>query len=246
MVQVIPFKSSNAPAALPWICESLLDELAVEDVELNHALPEPVVTELPLDTYLFREGDLKTHVYRLEAGIICVTAPRLSGPPDIIEIVWPGDLIGLGFLKRNIYNAKAVVGSRVSCWPQSAIPALVENDSFAQRRLADETEREFAYRRSALVRLTQGQPVQRLAAFLLAVSRLNEVEGRDPAIISDSLECGVVAKYLGLDLDTLSSALVELGSKGLVEQSPTGGLHLRDRVAMDRLTPEAWQLCGAS
>ena len=244
MVEFALSENSNLNFHYPSVSESIIDELALEGQVFDHLPIASSVRHLSLDDYLFHEGELKTHVYRLETGIICVTAPRLNGPPEMIETVFPGNLLGLGFLKRNIYNAKAVVESRVSCWPLSAIPALVEENATAQRRQAEATEGEFAHRRSAMVRLTQDHPVQRVAAFLVAVSRLNEVEGRDPNVISDKLHCGVVAKYLGLDIDTLAHALVELEARALVEQSPTGGLRLCDREKLDGITPTAWQMCG--
>lgn len=244
MVEIIPFGNTDLVVAYPWISGSLLEELAVEVPESGHFLADQSDINVSLDEYLFREGELKTNVYRLETGIICITAARASGPPEIIETVFPGNLLGLGFLKRNIHNAKAVVESRVSCWALSDIPALVEENATAQRRQAEATEREFAYRRSAMIRLTEDSPVQRLAAFLIAVSRLNEVEGRDTNVISDLLHCGVVAKYLGMDIDTLSNALIELEARALVEQSPTGGLRLCDREKLDGITPTAWQMCG--
>ncbi len=244
MVETVISGDLGALAAYPWLAHSILEELALEGQPLDHLLPDPTVKHLSLDESLFHEGETKTHVYRLDAGIICVSAPRLNGPPEIVEIVFPGNLIGLGFLKRNIHNAKAIVDSRVSCWSLDAIPTLVEESATAKRRQAEATEREFEYRRNALCGLTVNRPVERVAAFLVAISRLNEIEGRDPNVISDTLHCGAVASYLGLNIDALQEALVELQSRALIEQCPADGLRICDRDSLDELTPLAWQLSG--
>ena len=244
MVETVISQNLISIAAYPSLGATILEELALDAQESRDGLADPSVRQLSLDENLFREGELKTGVYRLDAGMICVSEPQWNGPPKIIEIVFPGNLIGLGFLKRNIYNAKAVVDSRVSCWPLDAIPTLVEDSNTAKRRQAEATEREFAYRRNALCGLTEDKPVERVAAFLVAVSRLSEVEGRDPDMISDTLHCGAVADYLGLTIDTLREALVELEARAMVEQCLGEGLRICDRDGLDRLTPLAWQLSG--
>ena len=244
MFEVVPFQISNFIPAYPWLSESVLDRFADSCSEPDEPIADSAVRHIALDEYLFREGELKTHVYRVEAGVICVTAVQPNGPPEIVEIVFPGGYVGLGFLKRNITNAKAVVASRVRCWPLSSIPELIEPDAKAKLKQAEATEREFAFRRKALCNLTKDHPVERVAAFLVAVSRLNEVEGRDPSIVPDTLNCGVVAKYLGLDIDTLQESLVELQSRELIEQCPAQGLRICDRNKLDLSTPWAWQLSG--
>ena len=234
MGEVIVSESSHLSSAYQQLSDTFLEGLVLEEHEFDRLPRDPPLRHLPLDDNLFHEGELKTHVYKVESGVICVSASRLNRPPQIVEFVFPGNLIGLGFLKRHIHNAKAAVDSCVSCWPLSAIPALVEKDATAKQRQAEATEREFAYRRNALVGSTQDSPAQRVAAFLVAVSQLNEIEGRDPNVISDSLHCGVVANYLGLDVDTLGQALVELEKRELVEQCPSEGLRLCDPEKLGR------------
>lgn len=81
--------------------------------------------------------------------------------------------------------------------------------------------------------------VERTAAFFIVVSRNNVYEGRDPAIITEDLHCGLVAGMLGIDIDMLAGVLIDLKSRGLVDPSPTGGLQLRDIQALDDLSEGA-------
>ena len=76
--------------------------------------------------------------------------------------------------------------------------------------------------------LTAGE---RIAAFLVAISRLNECEERDPNIISESLGCGIVADYLKMDLNMFGRTLVELRRRELIEYIPP------DREKLDLLVP---------
>jgi len=119
MVEIIISENSHLSPVYPRLSDPVLEKLVLEEHEIDRLPSDPPVRHLPLDDNLFHEGELKTHVYKVESGVICVSAIRLNRPPEFIELVFPRNLIGLGFLKRHIHNAKAVVDSCVSCWPLS-------------------------------------------------------------------------------------------------------------------------------
>jgi hypothetical protein len=74
--------------------------------------------------------------------------------------------------------------------------------------------------------------VERTAAFLVVVSRINGYEGRDPLIVLDELGSGLVAGMLDFDV----GVLVDLEARGLVEATQNGCLRLKDIAALDRLS----------
>jgi CRP/FNR family transcriptional regulator len=185
---------------------------------------------------LFRVGGVKTHIYRVETGVLCVTSPMANGPPEIVELVFPGGLLGLGFLDYFINNATAVVESQVSVFPLDALATLCEQSPDARERQAQATAREFAHRRRQLVTATENEPLLRVAAFLSVVSQINLREGRDPHVISESLTSGEVASLLRMDIDTLASSLAELQRRNLVSQDAAGKLLLLDPTELELLT----------
>lgn len=75
---------------------------------------------------------------------------------------------------------------------------------------------------------------KQLAALLINISRNNKYEGRDPAAISDNLASGFVADLLGVDLGTLTEALVALKQRGLV-RAEHHGLRLTNMSVLERL-----------
>jgi CRP/FNR family transcriptional regulator len=102
----------------------------------------------------------------------------------------------------------------------------------------DEGEREFEALRQKHVEAPPRKPIVRLAAFLAAVSRLSAFEGRDPYFIDDTLNCAVIADYLGMRLDILAMALMQLEAKGIVQPAPDRGLRLLDVAALEAMTCE--------
>jgi len=206
--------------------------------DFDNLIASAAVRTLSTGGILFREGDPKTHLHRIAAGIICVYRKRIDRPHEVIEFVFPGDALGLGYLDHHIYRAKALVETRVQYLPLIALDDLLQYDYRAKKRAVETLQREFAHRRHLLINAARRKPVGRLAAFFLSVSHLNKNEGRDPSMIIDSLKCGVVADWLGLDLDTLGDALVELEKKGLIEQSASLGLRLKNLSALKDLADE--------
>ena len=74
----------------------------------------------------------------------------------------------------------------------------------------------------------------RVAALLSSISHNNRCEGRDPAFIPDCFRSGFVADLLGLRVDDLADALVDLKHRGLVEEQGSA-VRLTDLPALERL-----------
>jgi len=187
---------------------------------------------------LFRPGDLKTHFYRVESGVVCVYQSPWQGHRATVEFCFPGDLVGLGFLERHSSTARAAVDTVVSCLPLHAMNDIIACDPLASARLARAVEKEFDSVRTQHMTLPLA-PIERVAALLIALSRANSQEGRDPSNITDSLKCGVIADYLAMSVDELAGILVELEKRGLIERWPSGVLRLTDMEALDRLADGA-------
>lgn len=193
------------------------------------------VQALASNELLFGIGDPKTHFYAVKSGALVVYEPRWNGHRAGIEFAFPGDLVGLGFLQTYTCNARATVDTCVQCLPLSAQDHFFADDPRAQARLADAIEREVEFLRESSVRFSQQNPLGRLAAFLLTLSRENEYEGRDPVMLMQPLQCEVVADFLALSIDRLGSLLVQLEQRGMIAPSPPQGLRLTDVEALEGL-----------
>jgi len=78
--------------------------------------------------------------------------------------------------------------------------------------------------------------LERTAAFFVVVSRNNGYEGRDPLVVTDDVSSGTVSDFLGVELDVLGRALLEMQRRGLVAPCEDGNLRLADLAALDRLS----------
>jgi CRP/FNR family transcriptional regulator, anaerobic regulatory protein len=196
---------------------------------------ESDVRNLVVNELLFGIGEPKSKLYVVETGALVVYEPRWNGHRAIIEFAFPDDLVGLGFLQTHACSARATTETRVRCLPLSAQDHLFADDPRAQARLADAIEREVEFLRESSVRFSRQNPLGRLAAFLLTLSRENDQVGRDPTVLAQPLDCGVVADFLALSIERLGSLLVELERRGLIEPLGPHGLRLTNVAGLEGL-----------
>ena len=62
--------------------------------------------------HVFCEGDPRTHVFRVEDGVIALSKLLSDGRRQIIDFAYPGDYIGLGILPDHVFDAQATCSQR--------------------------------------------------------------------------------------------------------------------------------------
>ena len=112
---------------------------------------------------------------------------------------------------------------------------LIGGHAWLKAREEDEGRTKFEPRNYSAVCRRSQKPIERVAAFLVAVSRNNSYEGRDPNAVPDFLSSGFVADLLGLSIDLLAGVLLRLSSLGVVQPSKVAGLLITDLAALERL-----------
>lgn len=221
-------------------------EFETSNAVQSSSLSAPVsVKKLAPNDFLFQVGDPRACLYRVEYGSIAIYEPGLNGRHAVIDFAFPGDLVGLGFLKNQIQTARAMVETQVACLPIASMDSLVAGNPKAEAKLAQMIEREIELRRSSLVEAGRRNPVERVAAFLVTLSQFNRREGRDPSVLDARWRCGVVADQLELSIDELAKILLDLEKLGLIEpcpaQGPVQGLCIKDHAKLEEI---ADRLCS--
>jgi CRP/FNR family transcriptional regulator, anaerobic regulatory protein len=204
----------------------------------------PQILTLPAGEILFREGDSKTSIYRVESGAICTYALAGTNKHAFLEFIYAGDWFGLGYLDRHTIRARAMVETRVLCFPFSWTNAMVELNSRAKGRLLDAIEREFEITHAALGKRDTPNPIERAAALLLRLASERRNGDRDRRFIVDSIPHDVIANSLGMSVDTLTDVLLVFELRGLIEPHVGAGLRLKDIAALEAIAegvaPDEW------
>ncbi len=219
------------------IADNGRDGRAIDVATLSYCA-DTAIRNLARNELLFEAGDIKTKVYLVESGALCVYRTRSDLTIEVVEHVLAGDLVGMGFLERHSANARATVETKIRCFNVDDVAGLIESDAHNKARCDDAVEREFLFRRESLASSARERPLVRLAAFLVAVSHRSREEGGDPTFVDDTVDCGVIADFLGLSVDLLALALMQLEMRGLVETAPLHGLRLKDIPALEEIAAE--------
>ena len=221
---------------------TLLDSPILESARTSSADGSAIAAEgyrtLAAGEVLFREGEARSHVYRVERGAICLFKERADGSQVVLEFAFPGDLVGLGYLDNHVSGAQATMETSLSCLPRSALEPTLERSPNTKSRLTAAIEREVAFLKETRERAGRPKPLERIAALFVTLARCNAYEGRDPSVLTDSLSCGVVAGYLNMSVDDLAHWLTELEARDLVEAAPNG-LLLKNLDELEKLADGA-------
>lgn len=187
---------------------------------------------LPPSAILFAEGEPRQGTFVLEAGLIGF-AREFTGTLRS-DVALPGEIVGHGFLARHVVTARALTESSIRPLDDEEMALLARRDARARAGLDKAAGRELAAIRAPVG--AQAPLVVRLAALLVVLSRLNGVEGRDPAVIVDDIKGGWIAAQLDTEIGELAQMLKLLAQRGLVTADPGGGLRLLDLESLERLS----------
>lgn len=167
--------------------------------------------------HLFCEGDPASHVYRVEVGHICIYRMMPDGRRQVVDFAYPGDLIGLGALAEHADTAQAMERTVVRALPIAKLRDLAHTDAGLGIKLYEALSRELMAARELLFTVSQRTAAERVAAFLLALSRRNGRHGTNAHEIVLPMTRMDIADFLGLTIETVSRTLTKLRVEGVID-----------------------------
>jgi CRP-like cAMP-binding protein len=182
--------------------------------------------------HVFRDGDLASHVYKVEVGHVCIYRMVHDGRRQVIDFAYPGDFIGLGALGTHAANAQATTKTRIRCVPIAILHDVVRNDQRLGLELYEAMSRELLQARELLFTVSQRTAAERLAGFLLALSRRNERRGDHSDEIVLPMTRTDIADFLGLTIETVSRTFTKFRNDGLIDLEQCILVTIRDAGAL--------------
>lgn len=181
---------------------------------------------------LFQVGG-RRQLYQVERGALCHYINWPDGRHEVIEFAFAGEIVGLGALSEHVSTAQAMVDTRVRPIDEASFAELCRGDDRLELRAASAMDREFDFVRQRARSSAVVTPSQKVARYLSALVSIAVNEGSVQALGAEDTVSGVVADRLGLDIDALSSALLDLKRRGLVDTSKAGNLIVKDCRALE-------------
>lgn len=161
---------------------------------------------------LFRAGDRVDAVYRVRTGIVKTSLSGHDGVEQVTGFYGGSEWVGLDALDGEHYASEAVAldTASVCVIPSRVLRERMAGSSRAARLMMQAMSRRLADKEAIHLSLARDNAAQRLAAFLLDLSRRRHVAGLDATHIELPMSRGEIASYLALAVETVSRLFTRL------------------------------------
>ncbi len=168
---------------------------------------------------LFNAGDEFNAVYSVRSGFYKSSVLDGEGREQVTGFYMGGELLGMDGIGAGHYNGAAIAleDSEVCVMPFSLIEELSRELPTLQRRLHSVLSREIVRDHGVMMLLGSMRAEERLAAFLLNLSRRFVRRGYSPSEFHLRMTREEMGSYLGLKLETVSRLFSRFQEEGLIE-----------------------------
>lgn len=191
--------------------------LAPDDVE---RLDEIVKRTRPLHRgdFLFREADRFRSLYVVKTGSVKTFAPSPEGGEQVLGFHLPGEVIGLDAIDKDIHacSAKVLETSAICEIPFTRLEELTATIPSLQHQMYRLLSKEIGHDTDMLLLLGKKNAEERLAAFLLSLSKRLHKRGLSATDFYLSMSRHEIGNYLGLAVETVSRLFTRFQDDGLM------------------------------
>jgi len=219
--------STNVPSVTQF-----LDSGTPGQIKIGHSFTTTSEKVLEPHEHLFVSGDVQSHVYQILEGVVSVYELLPDGRRQIATFCYPGDLIGADNVANFAHNAESLCSSRVRCIPLKAMDKLISTEPGFSQALLNVLSTELAETRDQLLSLGRKSALEKVATFLLRISRRSEREGLDETQLHLPMTRSDIADYLGLTIETVSRNFTKLKVAGVISLQSSSQVEVLD---IDRL-----------
>ncbi|MFZ1991736.1 MAG: helix-turn-helix domain-containing protein [Alphaproteobacteria bacterium] len=181
------------------------------------------------DSEVFGEGEPADFAYKVISGVVRTLRVLDDGRRQISGFYFPGDIFGVEVGEEHANSAEAVTSTEIALVRQSALLKRTGENCAAARELWAQTSGELKRARSHLVLLGRQTAYERVANFLLQMSRRQD----NGESISLPMSRTDIADYLGLTIETVSRTLSQLERKGAIALLNCKHITIKSRAALE-------------
>ena len=168
---------------------------------------------------LFHAGDGFQSLYVIRSGFFKTTVLNADGREQVTGFYMPGELLGMDGIGAGKYNGNAVAleDCEVCVLPFALVEHLGREIPALQRHLHCVLSREIVRDHGVMMLLGSMRAEERLATFLLQLSRRFTHRGYSPSDFHLRMTREEIGSYLGLKLETVSRLFSKFQEDGLLE-----------------------------
>ena len=167
---------------------------------------------------LYRLGEEFTCVYAIRSGSVKTCISTADGRLQITGFHIPGELLGLSAIDEKRYNCDAVALETTSVCEISAdcFRDLVRQIPSIHYQMLRMMSKEIKHNQGLMLLLGKKNAEERLATFLLALSRRFAMRNYSATQFNLSMSRGDIGNYLGLAEETVCRIIARFQEEGLI------------------------------
>ncbi len=168
--------------------------------------------------HLYNIGDRCNAIYAVRSGTVKTYIPTDDGDEQVLGFYLPRELLGFEALGHDHFNsaAMAVETSDVCELPFDSLQHLYDQVKGLREQIDRLIGREFYNDHTMLLLLGKRHGEERLASFLLSISRRLQNRGFSPKEFNLTMSRRDIGNYLGLAEETVSRLFTRFQEEGIV------------------------------
>src|SRR5689334_13416781 len=178
---------------------------------------------------LFHEGDPATRVFTLTRGTLKLYKLLADGRRQVTGFLHPGDFLGISVDDEHAFSAEALEEAQLCWFPRNRFDDFVDDHSAMERELYRTAAHELAAAQQQFVLLGRKTATERLASFVLLLSRRAQGVGRPSNVVRLPMSRTDIADYLGLTKETVSRVISTLKRDRVVRLQAVDAIEIVNR-----------------
>jgi CRP/FNR family transcriptional regulator len=168
--------------------------------------------------YLCLGGNRFHSLYAVRSGSLKSSALRPDGFEQVLGFHMPGDLVGIDGLGNGEHpcDIVAMEDSELCAMPFQSLERLAREMPALDRMMNAIMSRQIVRHYSVMMMLAKMHADERVAAFLLMLSRRRAARGHSAQDLELPMTRDDMGSYLGLKVETVSRTLARLQRRGLI------------------------------
>ncbi len=214
-LKIDEIKVSCSDCSLADLC--LPHGMDAADIE---ALDKAVKRQSPLQPgqHVYRAGDAGTSLFAVRSGCLKSYCTTEDGDEQVLGFTLPGELVGLDGLNDGHYASSSIVleTSSVCALPYTQLENLCNSLPSLHRQVMHIIGKEVTADQEMLMLLGKRSAEQRLAAFLVSLSRRYKSRSLSATEFNLPMSRQDIGNYLGLAIETVSRLFALFQEEGLL------------------------------
>lgn len=168
------------------------------------------------------EGEAADRCFQVVRGVVRAYKLLPDGRRQIVDFLFPGEVLGLTPDDTYDYSADAVTEVTLQALGRAAIERLAAEQPALAARLRDCAYRELRAAQAHIVLLGRKSACEKVASFLLDLAQRAKSATRDGNVAWAPMSQSDIADYLGLTTETVNRIVAQLRGSGLISVPARG------------------------